>query len=315
MQYETKLAHEKSMLEQKAKYLLFQEFFFYFNKYSDNLTRMIELEKKNLEGRLKITLETLEEILNNQDFKKNEPVAQSVIKDSEMMDFDQLCEENANDKLNKHVSFNPHIYSCSIRNIDDTSNKQSSLSKTNPDVPKANSTNQNTDISFTTRINTKSCSSNNTNCTVNQLSSHNYFYQSDSRFISVRPKSSQMSKTSPKLNYQCDMCSYSTDNIYGLPIHRGQMHGCKAIVKGKQCKAFNCTKHKLIFDPRNRNGTFIKKQYQCEMCDFSSHFEKGLQSHKGQVHKCLWRDVYGDRCQNMECKIHPQNLLYEIQSD
>ena len=75
-----------------------------------------------------------------------------------------------------------------------------------------------------------------------------------------------------------------------------------------------CTEHELVFDPQNPSGLRkpLRKTFKCEMCEFSSWHKNGVSIHIGIMHRCKYRNDYGDRCPEINCKSHKQNRIYRL---
>ena len=116
------------------------------------------------------------------------------------------------------------------------------------------------------------------------------------------------------ISNKCEFCEYSTHRLNGLAIHKGKAHGCKYEDANGKCKKIMCTEHELVFDPQNPSGLRkpLRKTFKCEMCEFSSWHKNGVTIHIGIMHRCKYRNDYGDRCPEINCKSHKQNRIYRL---
>jgi hypothetical protein len=115
---------------------------------------------------------------------------------------------------------------------------------------------------------------------------------------------------------KCEFCEYSTNSLRGLAIHKGKVHGCKYEDGKSKCKKIMCKVHELAYDPQNPNGLRkpLRKTFKCEMCEFSSWHKDGVSIHTGIKHRCKYRNDYGDRCPEINCKTHNQNRVYRFRN-
>lgn len=54
---------------------------------------------------------------------------------------------------------------------------------------------------------------------------------------------------------------------------------------------------------------YKKFPYQCDICDWSTPNNYGLNVHKAKEHGCKYRDEYGMKCPNIQCRRH--RLLFD----
>jgi len=117
-------------------------------------------------------------------------------------------------------------------------------------------------------------------------------------------------KVFEKYANQCELCEFSTPKSVGVAIHRTKIHGCKHVdIYGKKCGNINCKIHVLLFDPKNP-GLKEDKPFKCDHCISSFDSQRGVDTHKGMMHRCLFRDDCNRRCEQFNCKDHIQEYLY-----
>lgn len=54
---------------------------------------------------------------------------------------------------------------------------------------------------------------------------------------------------------------------------------------------------------------FKKFPFQCDICDWSTQKRDGINIHKAKEHGCNYKDEYGIKCPNIQCKLH--RLLFD----